>query len=479
MRIVSIDMSDAPRPPRLLPADLVVAALHGAWLSSSLFVGAYITGALLFVLLSTILTQRPLTGSGPPAWIGSSLLLAFIIAIIVGCVWAVGHEIRRRGWRVPHYNVSMAAVSAALRRRRRFERFTVGISRLWGLLWLAAGALVWGAPAFLGLTWEPFVRALPDPWRDLANMTLVISLLALILGLASAGVAQLRGKLPSLRYVASMLLRMVPFAAGFVTLFAVTLVFDQVFDIDIDAGPETIISLIASLIGAMVAAVGAFFLVSKVIGPRAHLLAQPSVDAVRRNDWRPPVLFLRSFHDDARQIAIEPGLDDVSPFSSSDDTMTNFEDALLKEVRLQGPAIAIGQPGTTPDGGAARAYIDGEGWRDTVLEWMDEAQLIVMVAGYTHGLYWELENVIKRGHQAKAVLVFPPNDPHRKARWEWVSAAFRGTAIGAAMLETTSEHVIALHQNKAGELVVLRSKSENQRNYQAALAVVLFESNTA
>jgi hypothetical protein len=59
MRIVSIDMSDAPRPPRLLPADLVVAALHGAWLSSSLFVGAYITGALLFVLLSTVRRQHP------------------------------------------------------------------------------------------------------------------------------------------------------------------------------------------------------------------------------------------------------------------------------------------------------------------------------------------------------------------------------------------------------------------------------------
>lgn len=478
MRSVSIDMSDAPRPPRSLLVALVIAAFRGAWLSSSLFVGAYFTGALLFVLLTTILTQRPLTGSGPPAWIGSILFIAFIIAVIVGCVWAVGYEIWRRGWRVPHYDVGMATVSAALRRRRRLERFTVGISRLWGLLWLAAGALVWSAPAFWGLTWAPFVRALPNPWRDLVNMTLGISLVALILGLASAGLALLLGKLPSLRYVASRLLRMVPLAAGFVTLFAVALVFDEVFDIDIDAGPETIISLIASLIGAMVAAVGAFFLASKAIDPVAHLLAQPSVDAVRRNDWRRPILFLRSFHDDARQIAIKPGLDEASLHTSSDDA-TRFEDALLKVVRLQGPAIAIGQPGTTPDGGATRAYIDGEGWRDTVLEWMDEAQLIVMVAGYTHGLHWELENVIKRGHPAKAVLVFPPNDPHRKARWEWVAAAFRGTAIEVAMQQATSDHVIALHQNNAGELVVFRSENELLRNYQAALSVALFASMSA
>lgn len=199
---------------------------------------------------------------------------------------------------------------------------------------------------------------------------------------------------------------------------------------------------------------------------------------MRRNDWRRPILFLRSFHDDARQIAIKPGLDEASPLTSSDDA-TRFEDALLKVVRLQGPAIAIGQPGTTPDGGATRAYIDGEGWRDTVLEWMDEAQLIVMVAGYTHGLHWELENVIKRGHPAKAVLVFPQNDPHRKARWEWVAAAFRGTAIEVAMQQTTSDHVIALHQNNAGELVVFRSENELLRNYQAALSVALFASISA
>lgn len=473
MRIVSIDMSDAPRPPRLLPVDLAIAALPGAWWGACFVFCVYLAGGVLSLLLSIVLTQsvpkNSDSGSGLPDW----LSLSFLIAAVVGGVWAIGYKVRRRGWRVPHYNVAMATVSAALRRRRRLERFTVGLSRLWGLLWLAAAA---GTPFFWRLIWAPLVGFWPEPWRDFVQMTLTISYLALVLGLASAGIAQLRGKLPSLRYVASTLLRMVPIAAGFITLFAMGFVFEKMFGIDIDGVGDSLIiaKLSGMVIGAMAAAVGAFFLVSRVIGPLAHSLAQPSVDAVRRDDWRSPVLFLRSFHDDARQV-----VDDAFSFASTDDTTTSFEDALLKVVRLQGPAIAIGQPGTTPDGGAARAFIDGEGWRDTVLEWMDQAQLIVMLAGYTHGLHWELENVIKRGHQAKAVLVFPPNDPYRNARWEWVVAAFRGTAIGAAMLRTTSDQVIALHQNKVGELVVLRSKNETMRNYQAALAVALFASNTA
>ena len=311
--------------------------------------------------------------------------------------------------------------------------------------------------------------------------SLIIIYFAIALGFIAAGLGRLIGRSLGLRNVAAKLLHATPVAAGFVTLFA-PLLLEPMIDMEFFRQLEPgwiVLSIVGGMIALMSAVFGVFLLVSRATGPLAQVLAQPTVEMVRRADWRAPILFLRSFHDDTRQIAATRKLDDdallLKSISNLDDPVS-FENELIDVVRPHGPVIAIGEPGTTPDWGAARSFIDGEGWRETVLEWMEEAQLIVMLAGYTHGLNWELENVIKRGHQAKTVLVFPPNDLYRDARWKWVAAAFRGTAVETAMQQTRSQDVIAMHQNSAGELVVFHSEHELLRNYQAALALALFAS---
>ena len=51
-----------------------------------------------------------------------------------------------------------------------------------------------------------------------------------------------------------------------------------------------------------------------------------------------------------------------------------------------------------------------------MLNWMDEAVVISMVAGWTEGVLWELEQVIARGHVEKLLLVLP-GGANADARW--------------------------------------------------------------
>ena len=193
-----------------------------------------------------------------------------------------------------------------------------------------------------------------------------------------------------------------------------------------------------------------------------------------RSDRRSPIVFLRSFHDDFRQVKTSAEGDSASLGEITSKDAIGFEGLLSDISKPFGPFIAIARPGSAPSAEAARAYFAGEEWRDAVVQWMDDARLLLMIAGYTDGLHWELSQTIQRGHAGKVIFLFPPDDPYTDARWAWVKAAFRDHQVAQMMGRTAPKNVIGLHLDATGALIVLRSEKLLSRNYRAALAVAFY-----
>jgi hypothetical protein len=119
---------------------------------------------------------------------------------------------------------------------------------------------------------------------------------------------------------------------------------------------------------------------------RRHLA--PDADAAMASDRRAPVVYLRSFEDD--------------------DTLGNVEWALCDVMEDVGPFVAVGRPrDTLPPLGASRSYRKNEDWQDYVRGLLDRAALVVMLAGKTRGLQWELSQCSTRLSPERLVVLVP------------------------------------------------------------------------
>ncbi len=130
-----------------------------------------------------------------------------------------------------------------------------------------------------------------------------------------------------------------------------------------------------------------------------------SVQDTLASDTRPPVVYLRSF------LA-----DDEAAVDSADSTtltlsLATEEEQLVEALKPIGPCIAIGQPGETlPDLGAARAYFADDKWEKAVLDWIDRSALVVLRAGPTPHVFWELSQVRARKQPAELIVLVPDSE---------------------------------------------------------------------
>lgn len=169
---------------------------------------------------------------------------------------------------------------------------------------------------------------------------------------------------------------------------------------------------------------------------------QPSVEKLLVVDKRQPVLFLRSFIDEA-----EPRFW-LNPEASFVDY--SLESRIAEHFFHSGPFIAVGDPkGKHIAFGATRAMLTDVEWQGKVIKWMDDASLIVMFAGITGWTNWELKTTIERGHAYKLILGFPElksnwfakdrrystQTNNANARLEAVKAAFIDTPWETAMCQ--------------------------------------------
>ncbi len=128
-----------------------------------------------------------------------------------------------------------------------------------------------------------------------------------------------------------------------------------------------------------------------------------SAEEVRRDDPRPPVVFLRPFTLTAGEL------------TNGDMFRRSYEQRLARAMRPIGPFIAIGSPfDEVPDLGAARVYVDDATWQAQVLEMLGECRLVIFHCGTSTGVMWELEQVLNRVPPDRVLLSLPTKEPRRK-----------------------------------------------------------------
>jgi hypothetical protein len=151
-------------------------------------------------------------------------------------------------------------------------------------------------------------------------------------------------------------------------------------------------------------------------------------------DIRPPILYLRSFDKELdrastfgrmsyvrnpRGFYVASRKTDVTALLRRDMTRSllgsgrsSFDEQMIfaEYFSAFGPYIAIGRPGETfenMDLGAAKLYVEDERWQETVLELLEISAAIVLEAGDSAGLGWELQQVVARARPRRLLLILP------------------------------------------------------------------------
>jgi hypothetical protein len=197
---------------------------------------------------------------------------------------------------------------------------------------------------------------------------------------------------------------------------------------------------------------------------------QPSPERLIDTDRRKPIVFLRAFVDDENVNKTE-----------ADSALLDFslESRLGLHFNSIGPFVAVGAPGDRSIRiGAARMSFSSNDWQEAVIRWIKEAQLVVLVAGVTRWLLWELGYIIDQGYQSKLILIFPQvqgsTDFKKDAaeRLARVREAFALTSwaepLGALAYP---EQIRALRFESNGQLFMVTSRTRSRDSYHLGVLI--------
>ncbi len=136
-------------------------------------------------------------------------------------------------------------------------------------------------------------------------------------------------------------------------------------------------------------------------------------------DDRAPVLLLRSFSDDSVTITERVHFWDAVngitarilfflPFQP--DVDIRLEEVFVRHAWPIGPFVAVAAPALPDvDPGAIRAPLPPGPWQEHILRKVEEASLILVIAGESAGLRWEFEKIVANPTwRAKLFAILPP-----------------------------------------------------------------------
>jgi len=161
-------------------------------------------------------------------------------------------------------------------------------------------------------------------------------------------------------------------------------------------------------VGAALAfvAAGVLSLAAKLLRQgRQHLVPVLPLDTVPAGDF---VLYLRAFTDDIKFTEVKISNRGTASSPVIAPVPRTEEEQIRDAVQPSGPLIAVGRPGEPlPELGAQRGYLRHDSWQDTVLAMMRAARLVLLSAGLSQGLYWELTQAIANVPPERLVLIIP------------------------------------------------------------------------
>jgi hypothetical protein len=125
-------------------------------------------------------------------------------------------------------------------------------------------------------------------------------------------------------------------------------------------------------------------------------------------DKRSPVLYLRSFRDDA--IKLWARASDGRIFLERLFRIS-FEELITDHLWRYGRVVAIGDPSRLDSLaalGAARDFVPGHVWQQKAVAMMQDAKIIAAVVSSTSGFLWEMDTIVKLGLVSRLILLIPP-----------------------------------------------------------------------
>lgn len=189
-------------------------------------------------------------------------------------------------------------------------------------------------------------------------------------------------------------------------------------------------------------------------------------------DTRPPVLYLRPFAVD-NGVVWRFTLPSAIEYAAFRRTFAEF---LGRVIGSAGPVVAIGEPkspGKTI--GVAQQHFADHEWQDNALDLMSRAHAIVIVAGKTSGVKWEIEQLLAGGHLEKTVILLPRNDgPAFIESWAAMCDAFDADGrieMPEELDPATTVAVLPAHKGRICVLTVRQARSS--RNYELAVRAAL------
>lgn len=193
---------------------------------------------------------------------------------------------------------------------------------------------------------------------------------------------------------------------------------------------------------------------------------QLNVESLLSVDKRKPILFLRSFDDDEKEV-----------YEKSKKSFLDFslESRLATHFAHTGPFITVGSPrDELPLPGAARALLTDDNWQTQIERWIREASLILLYAGKTHWLNWELKKVIDVGQVRNLLMMTPENIRSESpsaisARIDNLRSAFDGTVWAPALSAVTNlRELRAVVFRPGGAIIVITSHLANRDSWHLA-----------
>jgi hypothetical protein len=250
----------------------------------------------------------------------------------------------------------------------------------------------------------------------------------------------------------------------------------------------------------------AFWALGFILLLKARQYFQVAADSLLADDKRAPILFLRSFADDPDPRPFFARRDERAPFylrslaSLARWIDFSIETRLANHFTYFGPFITVRSPrDSVPLPGAARVKLTQEAWQETVRGWIGGSRLILMFAGVTHWVNWELAQVLNAGVTAKLIVFFPRPKldnrgigrkftsflarrkesarPQSQAtlsdRFEQIKAALADTPWTDAWAQITApDTIIAVYLEETGGIMLIRSKRRNNDAYQLAAEIL-------
>lgn len=155
----------------------------------------------------------------------------------------------------------------------------------------------------------------------------------------------------------------------------------------------------------------------------------PSATELLARDKRQPVVYLRSFADEAGEYSLRgyvksrfarglPNVHDPSDPWAYDTWGPKEQEKFAESMQQIGPYIALARPGEPlADVGAAWLRVPDDKWQETVASLVSRAALIVVQAGRTAGLGWEIAQLHHLCSPQRVLMILP--------RWQSDYEAFR------------------------------------------------------